>query len=63
MNEEQAEVLIEELLQLKLEVAALRQDARRNALTVSAPHYIAALVASFVLIGAFLIYAGFYISR
>lgn len=60
MNNEQAEVLIEELIQLKLEVAALREEARSSVKIISVPHYIAAAIVSFVLLGAFAIYAMFF---
>jgi len=57
MNEEQAEVLIEELLQLKLEIAELRREAKVNARLVSVPHFVAAGIGALMLMGALLWYA------
>ena len=45
MSNEQAEVLIEELLQLKLEVVALRSEAKRTMAITGLPLYICAAAA------------------
>jgi hypothetical protein len=57
MSNEQAELLFEELLQLRLELAELRKEAKANTRLLCAPHYVAAGFGVLVLVGAFAFYA------
>jgi hypothetical protein len=56
MSNEQVEVLIEEVLQLRLELTELRRDVNQHARSASAPPYIAVAAGATVILFALLVF-------